>query len=120
ISTVVDHLTGTEHVLWLERGSGVGDFDLAVDAKFVEGTGSSAGDIGDVPAIGLAAHRCRLVEDQLDLAGRRCPTPEFHALISDHGTKLMQHAVGNYLEYVSHPNRIDGRCSGAGTFVGRK
>ena len=114
---VVDDFAGAEDILRLKGGSGVGDVDLVINAKFVAGAGRGLRHLRDVPAAILACHRDRAVEHEVDAPGGRRPQPERHAVVGDLGPKLpLPHAGFRESIWIVHgPSCISNACSGHGT-----
>src|SRR5262249_40862274 len=70
---VIDDLARSKHIVGLEVRGGIGDFQLSIDAVFVECARASAGHRELVPAVGLSLHRMRAVDQQIDTVGCRSP-----------------------------------------------
>ena len=77
---MIDHLGGAENVFGLERGGGVGDIDLIVDAEFIADAGRNAQNLGGEPAVVAAPHRVRFLQQHIDAFCRRRPQPKTRAV----------------------------------------
>jgi hypothetical protein len=73
---MVDDLARAVHVEGLEMGSWIGDFELAIDAVFVERACLEARDCQLMPTTIVDLHRVCAIEHELNPSRRRRPETE--------------------------------------------